>query len=279
MRNLRPRSPAPVPTRLLAMLVLCVACIPAFAAERAELRVLLVGNSLTYTNNLPGLLRSLAAAQEEGPTIATASYVFPGADLAWHWRKGAVAKALRDEHWDALVLQERGGILACLANRLHSNEPDCQASRRAHRQFAELARERSVRVLLLGTWGPDPQWQAELDRGLRIAAKSSKATPVFAGTALRAYAHANPRQEMFTDGNLHPALPASLIVAASLYRELAGREAQARDLALDFPLRPVSAQLQGIAPMEAARPASEGRRASLPASELAPLLQAAAIDP
>lgn len=261
------------------MLALCVMCIPAFAAERTELRVLLVGNSLTCTNNLPGLLRSLAATRDDGPVIVTASYVFPGADLAWHWRKGVVAKALREERWDVLVLQERGGVLACLANRLHSNEPDCQASRRAHRQLAELAQAQGARVLLLGTWGPDSQWQADLDRGLRIVAKNAKATPVFAGTALRAYAIANPQREMFTDGNLHPTLPASLIVAASLYRELAGREPQAHDLALDFPLRPAAAQLQGIAPMETTGPANQGQRALLPASELAPLLQAAAVDP
>ncbi|MBP3984486.1 hypothetical protein J5837_08595 [Pseudoxanthomonas helianthi] len=248
------------------------------AAERPVLRVLVVGNSLTYTNNLPGLLRALASAQENGPAISTTTYVLPGADLVWHWRNGTVAKAIDQGHWDMLVLQERGGILACLADSQHRGEPECLASSRAHRQFAELAGKKGVRVLLLGTWGPDATWQGNLDRGLRIAARSTQAKPVFAGTALRAYASSHPGQPLFTDAALHPTLPASLIVAAVLYRELAGQPAHARDLVLDFPLKPDASQLQGTSPMEP-DPAFAGERKVLPAATMAPLLEAASGHP
>ncbi len=253
------------------------AALPVVAAERPVLRVLVVGNSLTYTNNLPGLLRALAGTQENGPTISTTTYVLPGADLAWHWRNGTVAKAIDQGSWDALVLQERGGILACLADSQHRGEPECLASSRAHRQFAELAGKKGIRVLLLGTWGPDATWQGNLDRGLRIVARSTQATPVFAGTALRAYAASHPTQALFTDTSLHPTLSASLIVAAGLYRELAGQPAQARDLIPDFPLKPDVRQLQGTSPMEP-DPAYTDERKTLPAGIMAPLLQAASGD-
>lgn len=248
--------------------------LPVGAAERPVLRVLVVGNSLTYTNNLPGLLRALASTQENGPTISTATYVLPGADLAWHLRNGNAAKAVAQGHWDALVLQERGGTLACLADSQHRGEPECLASARAHRQFAELARKRGTRVLLLGTWGPDATWQDNLDRGLRIVARSTRSTPVFAGTPLRAYASSHPKQPLFTDAALHPTLSASLIVAAALYRELAGQPALARDLVLDFPLKPDARRLLGTSPMEP-DPAFAGESKTLPAGTLAPLLQAA----
>lgn len=42
--------------------------------------MLLVGNSLTYTNNLPALLRAVGASQ--GTPIATESYAAPGGTLA-----------------------------------------------------------------------------------------------------------------------------------------------------------------------------------------------------
>lgn len=62
----------------LAIVLLWVASTLGVAAtpepERPELRVLFVGNSLVYANNLPGLLRALAAAQPSGPRIVTADH-------------------------------------------------------------------------------------------------------------------------------------------------------------------------------------------------------------
>lgn len=82
--------------------------------DERPLRVMLIGNSLIYTNNLPGLLRSLARAQDSGPRIDTRSYVLPGADLQQHLRQATALSALQSQPWDVLVLQERGGLLACL---------------------------------------------------------------------------------------------------------------------------------------------------------------------
>ena len=44
-----------------------------------------------------------------------------------------------------LVLQERGGLLACMADSGRKSETDCRNSQRAHRQFAALAKTRGIR--------------------------------------------------------------------------------------------------------------------------------------
>ena len=147
-------------TRLLLILllllpVLCRASTAAPATPASKLRVLFVGNSLVYVNNLPRLLSALAASQAQGPSIETATFVAPGGNLAARWQDGNAAEALRNGAWDVLVLQERGGLLACMADADRKSETECRASQRAHRQFAELAKKRGVRVLLLATWGPD----------------------------------------------------------------------------------------------------------------------------
>ena len=72
-----------------------------------EYRVLLVGNSLTYTNNLPALLRAVGASQ--GTPITTETYVAPGGTLSERWRDGNAADALRTRKFDVVVLQEIGG--------------------------------------------------------------------------------------------------------------------------------------------------------------------------
>lgn len=246
------------------------------AGGRATLRVMLIGNSLIYTNNLPGLVRSLARAQDSGPHIETATYAMPGAELRQHWKNGGAAKALQDGHWDVLVLQERGGVLACLASPSQREHDDCRASARAHRHFVELARAHGTRVVLLGTWGPDGIWQDNLDRGLRQMARETGATPLMAGTRLRDYQAGHRQPPLFTDDSLHPSLTASLIVAAMLYREIAGQSAQPKNLLLDFPLLPPGSRMGDNLPLEDnAALNALAKPVTLDATELPALLQAA----
>src|SRR5688572_4979046 len=88
----------------------------AAATAPRELRVLFVGNSLVYVNNLPATLRALAAAQAAPVRITTATFVAPGGTVAERWKDGHAAAALRSSKWDAIVLQERGGLLACMVD-------------------------------------------------------------------------------------------------------------------------------------------------------------------
>ena len=102
---------ASMAARAIACLLLAMA-MPAWArtadpAPARELRVLFVGNSLTYVNNLPRLLHAMAASQPGRSAITTATYVAPGGTVAERWADGHAAAALRDGHWDVLVLQEQ----------------------------------------------------------------------------------------------------------------------------------------------------------------------------
>ncbi len=243
-------------------------------------RVLLIGNSLIYTNNLPGLLRSLAAAQPGGPRIDTESYVMPGATLSDHWKRGVAQRALEGGRWDVLVLQERGGLLACLESPAQKEEAECRNSVRAHKRFAQLAETSGIRIMLLGTWGPDSDWQDRLDRGLRRIARETHATPIFAGSRLREYATKVPASTLFTDESLHPSLRASLIVTAMLYREITGQSAQAQPLRLDFPLLPPGSRMDENLPLERNQTLDRlTRPITLAAGELPPLLHAAESSP
>lgn len=248
----------------------------ASATNEPSLQVLLVGNSLVYTNNLPGLLRSLARAQDVGPRIETASYVMPGADLQTHLKQGQALAALQSQHWDVLVLQERGGLLACLDSLGQREESGCRNSVRAHRRFVEAAAARHTRVILLGTWGPDSEWQDRLDRGLKQLARETGATPLFAGTRLRAYQTRHRDVPLISEDGIHPALRGSLLLAASLYREISGRTADAKPMLLDFPLLPAGSRMDANEPLERnAALNALARPVTLAASELPPLIEAA----
>jgi len=244
-------------------------------SERPTRRVLFVGNSLVYVQNVPGLLRALSKAQAGGPVIETATFVAPGGTLAERWKDGAAAKAIREEKWNVVVLQERGGVLACLASPQRRQEPDCRASERAHKQFADLAKSRGARVLLYGTWGPDSAWQQNLDRGQTLVSRSSGAEVVELGEMLRAQDKRQPATPMFSDG-IHASLEGAVMIAARLYRGIVGTAPKANDLELDFALLPPNAAIKPELPIEKQpQLAATGKSVRVPADSIAGLLAVA----
>jgi len=264
---------------LIAMLLFGHA-VPAVATEQGagtphKLRVLFIGNSLTYVNNLPATLRALAAAQPTPTHITTATFVAPGGTVAERWKDGHAAAALRGGKWDAVVLQERGGLLACLVDAEQRQQGECRAAERAHKQFAELAKANGARTLLLATWGPDEAWQLKLDRAIKQLASRTSTEIVPAGSTLRAYAAKHSQEATFPD-KVHPSLPATLIMAAQLYRAITASDAQAHDVTIDFPLLPPNALVKAEVPLEQqSQLAGDGKRFVLKAEAIAPLLEAA----
>jgi len=267
------------------LLWLPVASVSAQAAidsnATSTLRVLFIGNSLTYVNNLPRLLQALAAAQPDAAAIATTTFAAPGGAIAERWDDGHAAEALRNGHWDALVLQERGGLLACLRDSELRREGECRAAERAHRDFARLAVASGTRVLLLATWGPGAELQRRMDAGIdqlaaRLRSGGADVQVVPAGSVLRDWARQQPDDApAFSDG-VHPGLAASLIMAAQLYRALTGHDPQARDVVIDFPLLPRNAQVLPEQALERQpQLAGDGRRLVLKAAAITPLLEVA----
>jgi hypothetical protein len=80
-------------------------------AASKQIRVLFIGNSLTYVNDLPAELQALvAAAYPEGPSLRYKSVTPPGCTLRKHWDDGKAAAAIAEGRWDYVVLQEQSQI-------------------------------------------------------------------------------------------------------------------------------------------------------------------------
>lgn len=262
---------------LFSAALACAGMLPAHAQSTATaappLRVLLVGNSLTYTNNLPALLRAVGAAQ--GTPIATESYAAPGGTLIERWNEGHVADALRNRAFDAVVLQEKGGHLAaCMASAQEQRKAPCAASVRAYTEIAKLATGKGAKVFVFATWGPDERWQGKLNRSSRLIADKVSGRVFDAAGALEALRQAQPGIDLYPDGT-HPSTQGSLMLALVLYRDITGTTPQAKDLRVTAPLLPVNAAVSAATPMES-QPglAGDGKAVLVPASLLAPLVKA-----
>gem|GEM_PF-4236924 len=67
------------------------------------------GNSYSFYNNLPGILQSLAKGN--GKHLNTKIITRNGASLQEHWKENTAINALKNKHWDFVVLQERSSLI------------------------------------------------------------------------------------------------------------------------------------------------------------------------
>ncbi|HZR11135.1 MAG TPA: SGNH/GDSL hydrolase family protein [Myxococcales bacterium] len=66
--------------------------------------ILFVGNSLTYANDLPGLVEGLAAGA--GSKLQTASVAYAGFSLDDHLKQGDAARSIATGGWRVVILQQ-----------------------------------------------------------------------------------------------------------------------------------------------------------------------------
>ena len=95
-----------MPLRILSTCLFLLGCqAPPAPADDAALRVLFIGNSFTYANDLPAAFEAVAL-QAGLPRPRTAMVAFPNAALQDHLVEGTALATLARERWDFVVLQQ-----------------------------------------------------------------------------------------------------------------------------------------------------------------------------
>lgn len=218
-------------------------------AGNEPLRVVFVGNSYTYTNDLPMLFRALVHSQDPARDVETEAFVTPGGYLNERWREGVVQRYLKANRVDVLVLQEAGGWLRCADHPSLRSSFACTDSLRTHKRYAEFAARLGVRTVIFGTWGADVREQASISRVTRRLSKAIDALPADVGDAILALRKLDPEAELFTDRILHPSPDVSMLAAIVLYARIEGWLPQAREVRLDQPLISVAARPDARLPL------------------------------
>jgi hypothetical protein len=202
---------------LLLAIVLALACPTGPTGfGGAPVRVLLIGNSYTYFNNLPEMFAQLAAA---GQQPAETRMEAPGGwRLKDHWEKGEARKALADGKWDYVVLQDQSTLGVTLfvdgKARVSSDEVFRPA---ADRWAAEIGRSGAKPVFYL-TWArrASPEDQDTLAYAYISAAKASGALVSPVGLAWQRVRRQRPDIGLFADDGSHPS-PAGTYLAACTF--------------------------------------------------------------
>ena len=125
-------------------LLACSSTSPAGPAAVGEgTRILFIGNSLTYVNDVPGILQALADSTG-GQRLAVASLALPNYALIDHWADGVAQREIAKGGWAWVVMQQGWTPSGIYRDTL----------RLATRNFAAVIAKVGAKAALYQTWPP-----------------------------------------------------------------------------------------------------------------------------
>lgn len=186
------------------------------------IRVLFVGNSQVFYNDLPAIVEALAeSATPDKPRIKTERAVVGGASLESHWNrgtgKGTARAKIAEEKWDFVILQE-----------IFNARP---ASFDKHaRLFHELIGKDGAKTVLLSTASINtlyPKGFRELHDMNVALGKELKIPVVPAGDAWLDYWGKTPTEDarlaLYAPDKAHPGKKGSYLYACTIYAVVTGK--------------------------------------------------------
>ena len=190
------------------------ACAQATGPSPTAFRVLFVGNSLTYGNDLPSMVAALAREQELAWDVR--SVTRGNASLRDHLAQGIVQQRLTDERWDVVVLQQGPSAL-----------PESRVDLRAAvAELQPLIARAGARTGLYMVWPGLDRMGAfdDVRESYALAAQDVGGVLIAAGEALREAGRRDPTIELYAHDQFHPTPEGSYAAAITIFATLAGRD-------------------------------------------------------
>lgn len=205
--------------RIAVPLAFALACGQATPPPEPEtVRVLFVGNSLTYFNDLPAMAQELA--KSAGLDWDVHSVTIGGASLEDHIQNGTAVRLLTNERWDVVVLQQGPSTLS-----------DSRANlRQGVAAFRPLIEQAGGRVAMYEVW-PDSIWSADrfgqdFDRvrdSYALAARDVAGIFLPAGEAWRTAWASPPRSQLYGPDGFHPSAQGTYLAALTIVAGVSGK--------------------------------------------------------
>jgi uncharacterized protein DUF4886 len=188
-------------------------------------RVLFVGNSYTYFNNLPRLLAQLAASAKPSKAVDAEMVVEGGATLQKLWDEGKAVKAIREKRWDYVVLQEQStlGEAGTIDGIAQINDP--AAFFKAARLFNGQIRKTGAKTVFYMTWAREnsAKSQEKLTFAYLTIANELNAMVAPVGIAWQAELANTSTLHLYQSDKSHPTPGGSYLAACVFYAVLFGQ--------------------------------------------------------
>ncbi len=179
------------------VLFICASIACSAQVEKDTLKVLFVGNSYTYYENLPQLVSIIS--DKTDTKIVTKKSTIGGAKLREHWlgKRGLKTKELiKNGAYDIVVLQ--GHSMATI------KEPDSLT--KYSKLFCDYVKKHGAKPYFYLTWAREytPETQTTITKGYTEVSEHNAATLVPVGKAWALSQKLNPEIKLFTPDGSHP---------------------------------------------------------------------------
>jgi hypothetical protein len=177
--------------------------------DDSAIRILFVGNSLTYSNNLPKIVESIGAAR--GKSVFSETLAFGNYAIEDHWNDGKMQKLICEGNFDFVVIQQG---------------PSSQSDGRVMlfdygQRFKDICSSRGTELAFFMVWPAKENYHtfSGVIRHYTDAANDTKSLLCAVGSQFKKLGNVGDFR-FYSPDNFHPSVEGSEIAAEIIYSTL-----------------------------------------------------------
>lgn len=195
--------------KFILIFLICITNFSSFS-QSSELKILFVGNSLTYTNDLPKLVEN--TAKKKGIHLNTEMIAHPNYALIDHWKDGKVQKMISDNNFDLVIIQQGPSSQKFGKNILIEYG----------KKFGKICQKKNTRLAYFMVW-PSLTYYHTFDGVIgnyKKAAQINNAILFPVGEVWKKYSDATGELDYYSADGFHPSQKGSKLAAEIIVEEL-----------------------------------------------------------
>lgn len=212
--------------KALVFLTLVLFSFAGCSSDKKAKRILFIGNSYTYRNNMPLLFEKIA--QSKGKSVEVCAVTTGRFNFFKHAHSMKVIESLKNEKWDVIILQ--GSSRDMLRDSSFFNHKTYPAVSKLMSYIQKF--QKSSQTYFYMTWpyrngvrkdmrfsNPDTMLLA-VENGYNILSAKYQVPIIPVGKVFRSFYKNNPQIDLYVRDNSHPSFYGSYLVACTMYEAI-----------------------------------------------------------
>jgi hypothetical protein len=173
-------------------------------------KILFVGNSLTYTNNMPFMLEKIGAIYNKGIIVKSISK--PNYAIVDHLNEGTIQQKIATENYDYVIIQQGPS----------SQEEGRKMLLNDGKKIAEICSKHNTKLAYFMVW-PSKRYYFTFDKVIANytnAAKANNALLFPVGVYWKEYQKLKNKTSLYDLDQFHPSKAGSFLAALTIFKQL-----------------------------------------------------------